>query len=69
MTTQALGERGAIDALVLGALTGGGETPPANMAEVGVDMPSHVLNVYGLKETSDTCEMKGWTWTITGSFK
>ena len=49
MNTQALRERGALDALGLGALTVGGETPPDNMVEVGVDIPSPVIDISRLK--------------------
>ena len=69
LTTQALEERDARDALGIGVLTEGGETPRAIMAEVGVDMPSPELDIYELKGTPDSGELKGETWTITGSLK
>ena len=68
LTTRALGERGAVDALGIGALIWGGETPPSNMDEVGVEIPSLVLNIPGLKETPATSELKGRTWAIIASF-
>ena len=67
--TRALGERGAVDALGLGALTGGNETPPTNMVEVGVDIPSLELDITQLKGTPKPSELDWRNWTITRSFR
>ena len=69
MTTQALRERGVVDALGLGALIGGYENPPTSMVEIGVDMSYPILDIFGLKEKPITGEMKGRNLTIIGSFK
>ena len=78
LTTQALRETRvekfkyttcAIGALGIGSLIGGGETPLAIMAEVGVAMPSPELKIPRLKETPYTCELKGRIWTNIGSLK
>ena len=61
MTTQELEERGVVDALGLGALNGGGETPPAKITEVEIDIPSSKLEITRLKGTLESSELNGRT--------
>ena len=42
-TTRLLGDKGAVGAFGLGVPTGGGGTPPAKTAKVGVEIPSPEL--------------------------
>ena len=65
LTTLAVGERGALEVLGLGALTRGGETPPAKMAEVVVDIPSPKLDITPYKGIPELRELNERTWTIT----
>ena len=67
-TTRLLGDKGVVDALGLGVPTRVGGTPPANMAEVGVEIPSLELAITLLMGTPITGEVIGRTWMITGSF-
>ena len=64
-TTRLLGDKGAIDALGLRVPTGGGGTPLAEMAKVGVEIPSLELAITLLTGTPITGEVKGITWMIT----
>ena len=68
-TTRLLSDKGAVDALGLGVPTGGGGTPPANMDEVWVEIPSPELAITLFTGTPITGELKGRTWMITRSFK
>ena len=68
-TTRLLSDRGAIDALGLGVPTGVGGTPPTNMVEVEVEIPSLELAITLLTGTPITGEVNGRNWMIIGSFK
>ena len=60
-TTRLLNDKGAVDALGLGVPTRGGGTPQANMAEVGVEIPSLELAITLLTGTPITGEVNGRT--------
>ena len=68
-TTRLVGVKGVAGIFVLGVPIGGGGTPSARIAEMGVDGLSPTLAISLLTGTPITGELNGRTWTITGSFK
>ena len=68
-TTRLAGVKGVVGILVLGAPTGGGGTPSTGAAEVEVEGLSPALDISLPTGTPIKGELKGRTWTITGSFR
>ena len=60
-TARLLGDKGVVGAFDLRVPTGGGGTPPAKTAKVGVEIPSLELAITLLTGTPITSEPKGIT--------